>query len=161
MCRYDWPGQKNLNLIHNQQAGTLWDIEWGNRTSYYFDREANTCKMITMPVGILTPDWMSKAEYAGQETVDNHHCNVWKKLDFITYWADVNTGRPVKWIFEWTGANFEVMTWEEGEVLEDAQWQAPAACFGNDDAEIPGSLFRQDDAGFFALAKMATKMLVA
>ncbi|KAK9840243.1 hypothetical protein WJX74_006077 [Apatococcus lobatus] len=142
---YDWPAQRNLNLIQNQQAGTLWDIEWGNRTSYYFDREANTCKTITMPVGLLTPNWLSEAEYVGQQTVDNHLCNVWKKEAFIIYWADVKTGKPVKWIFEWTGATFEILTWSEGEVLEDEQWQAPAACFSSNAAELSGALL--DDPG--------------
>ena len=138
-CRYDWPGQKNLNLIHKQQSSTLWDIEHGNGTSYYFDREANTCRRISFPVGILTPDWLDGAEYLGQQTVDTHDCNVWKKgpRDFITYFADTQSGRPVQWIFGWDEAVFQVMTWEEGEVLEDEKWQAPDACFSSDTAQGP------------------------
>ena len=88
-CRYDWPAQRNLNLIHKQQAGSLWDIEYGNRTSYYFDREANTCRTMRFEVGILTQDWLKGAEYLGQQEVDTHLCNVWLKgpRKFITYFT--------------------------------------------------------------------------
>ena len=114
-----------------QQAGSLWDIEYGNRTSYYFDREANTCRTVHFPVGLLTQDWLKGSEYLGQQQVDKHQCNVWLKGagNFITYFADVDTNRPVQWIFGWDGAVFQVMTWTEGAVLEDEKWQAPEACF--------------------------------
>ena len=42
---YDWQRGFNLNLIQRQLGSTLWDLEWNNRTSFYFDREAQTCKV--------------------------------------------------------------------------------------------------------------------
>ncbi len=153
-CRYDWPGQRNLNLIHKQQAGSLWDIEWGNRTSFYFDREANNCRTINMPVGILTPDWLKGAEYLGQQKADNHQCNVWLKgpRNFITYYADVETNLPVHWKFGWDNATFETLTWTEGAVLEDEAWQAPEICF----AEVAtASTDDTDYQGFLRLSTVA------
>ena len=29
---YDWPGGRNLNLIHSQLGSSLWDVEWTNGT---------------------------------------------------------------------------------------------------------------------------------
>lgn len=71
-----------------------------NHTSYYFNLEEGTCRTITFPVGILTPDWLAKATYLGKETVDAHETHVWTKADgFIEYYADVDTGLPVgTWI---------------------------------------------------------------
>ena len=114
-----------------------------------------------MPVGLLTPTWLSEAEYVGQQSVDDHLCNVWKKAGFITYWADVDTDQPVKWIFEWSGATFDIMTWSEGEVLEDEQWQAPAACFGSDAAEAPGAALHDSDLGLSVLPRLARSFAAA
>lgn len=39
---YDWPGGRNLVLTKDQQSGSvLWDMEWTNGTSFFFDREVN------------------------------------------------------------------------------------------------------------------------
>ena len=128
--RYDYNRGRNLNLIQNQLGATLWDLEWTNGTSFYFDREANTCRQIAFPVGILAPDWLKGADYLGQDNVSSHLCNVWLKgpRKFITYWADVETGEPVRWIFGWDGAVFDIMTWDT-DVLEEERWQAPQSCF--------------------------------
>jgi hypothetical protein len=50
-------------------------------------------------VGILRPNWLDGANHLGQQYVDNFLCNVWEKVDFIWYYEDVVTKRPVKWIF--------------------------------------------------------------
>lgn len=55
-------------------------------------------------------------------------CNVWEKVDFIWYYEDVVTKRPVHWVF-YTGREANVMTFEVGAVLEDRHWQAPVYCF--------------------------------
>ena len=69
---------------------------YNNKTSYYFDRELETCKEIDFPVGILTPDWLANATYLGTDSVDTHDTHVWTKSEgFIKYWADVKTGLPV------------------------------------------------------------------
>lgn len=50
-------------------------------------------------VGILRPNWLDGAKYLGQQHVNGFHCNVWEKVDFIWYYEDVETKRPVQWIF--------------------------------------------------------------
>ena len=58
------------------------------------------CRLVKFPVGILTPDWLANATYLGAETVDAKPCHVWTKADgFIKYWADQESGDPVRWIF--------------------------------------------------------------
>nr|DAD42523.1 TPA_asm: hypothetical protein HUJ06_000753 [Nelumbo nucifera] len=79
-------------------------------------------------VGILKPNWLDGANYLGQKYVDGFLCNVWEKVDFIWYYEDVVTKRPVHWLF-YTGRSVHVMTFEVGAVLEDAKWQAPVYCF--------------------------------
>lgn len=53
---------------------------------------------------------------------------MWDKVEFITYYEDVITKRPVQWVF-YTGRAVHVMTFEVGAVLEDSAWQAPVYCF--------------------------------
>lgn len=65
----------------------------------------------------------------GAAQVDMRPCHVWTKSDgFIRYWADQETGNPVRWIF-FDGAQFEVLSWTVGGTLPDEEWQAPAMCF--------------------------------
>jgi len=44
---YDWPKQRNLNIITSQLGvrGTVWDLEFGNGTSFIFSREEPLCKV--------------------------------------------------------------------------------------------------------------------
>ncbi|KAJ1404989.1 hypothetical protein SESBI_26130 [Sesbania bispinosa] len=128
---YDWPNGRNFNIIQHQLGVLKYDLEWNNGTSFYYtlDPFNHTCKIIHFDVGILRPNWLDGANYLGQEYADNFLCNVWEKVDFIWYYEDVITGRPVKWIFS-SGMTAHVMTFEVGAVLEDAQWQAPVYCFG-------------------------------
>uniref|UniRef100_A0A6V3IXN4 Uncharacterized protein n=2 Tax=Lotharella globosa TaxID=91324 RepID=A0A6V3IXN4_9EUKA len=80
------------------------------------------------PVGILRPNWLENATYLRTETVDLYNCNVWTKADgFITYWEDVNTHKPVKWIFG-SGMEEHVMKWIVNETLPDDQWSIPDYC---------------------------------
>jgi hypothetical protein len=95
---YDWPGGRNLNLIRNQLSGDpKYDVEWTNGTSYIFD--SASCRTIRFPVGILPPNWLHGAVYLGRETTDGFDCHVWTKVDFIWYYEDVVTHRPVRWNF--------------------------------------------------------------
>ncbi|KAL3687198.1 hypothetical protein R1sor_013507 [Riccia sorocarpa] len=70
-------------------------------------------------------------------TLDSFTCNVWEKAHFITYYEDVETQRPVAWLF-YTGMFEHVITFEEGAVLSDPYWQAPEYCFTNE-AELQGA----------------------
>lgn len=108
------------------------DLEWTNGTSFYYDLDAQTCKTILFDVGILRPDWLvDNSTYLGQQDIDGFTCNVWSKVDFIVYYEDVETNRPVRWVFS-SGMSAHVMSFEEGDVLEDSEWQAPAYCFNDE-----------------------------
>ncbi|RZC62165.1 hypothetical protein C5167_023926 [Papaver somniferum] len=81
-----------------------------------------------LEVGILTPNWLDGANYLRQRKFDGFLCNIWEKTDFITYYEDVVTKRPVHWVFYTVGA-----------VLEDEHWQAPTYCFDGTEKEDNGS----------------------
>ncbi|OIT01655.1 PREDICTED: uncharacterized protein At4g14100-like [Nicotiana attenuata] len=126
---YDYPNGRNFNIIQNQLGKRLYDLEWDNGTSYYYTLDANKeCRVMHFPVGILRPNWLQGGKYLGQRYMDGFLCNVWEKVDFIWYYEDVVTKRPVYWAF-FTGMIAHVMTFEVGKVLEDPNWQAPVYCF--------------------------------
>ncbi|XP_058731906.1 uncharacterized protein At4g14100-like [Vicia villosa] len=133
---YDWPNGRNFNIIQYQQGVLKYDLEWNNGTSFIYtlDPFNHTCKKLHFDVGILRPNWLEGANYLGQEYADNFLCNVWEKADFIWYYEDVVTRRPVKWIF-FSGMVSHVMTFEVGAVLEDEHWQAPVYCFSKSESE--------------------------
>ncbi|CAJ2676719.1 transferring glycosyl group transferase [Trifolium pratense] len=133
---YDWPNGRNFNIIQHQLGVLKYDLEWNNGTSFYYtlDPFNHTCKILHFDVGILRPNWLDGANYLGQQYVDNFLCNVWEKVDFIWYFEDVITKRPVKWIF-YSGMIAHVMTFEVGAVLDDAHWQAPVYCFSEAEPE--------------------------
>ncbi|KAF2321372.1 hypothetical protein GH714_040465 [Hevea brasiliensis] len=125
---YDWPNGRNFNIIQNQLGKLLYDLEWDNGTSYIYTLDSNQeCRTLRFPVGVLRPNWLEGANYLGQQQVDGFLCNVWEKVDFIWYYEDVKTKRPVYWAF-YTGMVAHVMTFEVGAVLEDKNWQAPVYC---------------------------------
>ncbi|XP_065873782.1 uncharacterized protein At4g14100-like [Euphorbia lathyris] len=133
---YDWPKGRNFNIIQNQLGKLLYDLEWNNGTSYIYTLDSNQeCKVLHFPVGILRPNWLQNATYLGQKKVDGFLCNVWEKVDFIWYYEDVITKRPVHWVF-FTGMVAHVMTFEVGAVLEDDKWQAPVYCFKEEEEKI-------------------------
>ncbi|RAL52050.1 unnamed protein product [Cuscuta campestris] len=126
---YDWLNRRNFNIIQNQLGKLLYDLEWGNGTSFYYTLDKNQeCRTLHFPVGILRPDFLEGAKYLGQKYMDGFLCNVWEKVDFIWYYEDVATKRPVYWAF-FTGSVAHVMTFEVGKVLKDPNWQAPVYCF--------------------------------
>ncbi|KAF7124514.1 hypothetical protein RHSIM_Rhsim12G0181400 [Rhododendron simsii] len=126
---YDWPNGRNFNIIQTQLGALTYDLEWNNGTSYIYTLDSDQkCRVLHFEVGILRPDWLDGANYLGQKYMDGFLCNVWEKVDFIWYYEDVETKRPVFWEF-YTGFSGHVMTFEVGNVLEDAKWQAPLYCF--------------------------------
>ncbi|XP_034681728.1 uncharacterized protein At4g14100-like [Vitis riparia] len=130
---YDWPKGRNLNIIQNQLGKRLYDLEWDNGTSFFYTLDSTQeCRTKHFEVGILRPDWLDGAHYLGQREVDGFLCNVWEKVDFIWYYEDVVTKRPVHWRF-FNGMSAHVMTFKEGAVREDEKWQAPVYCFGTTD----------------------------
>ncbi|XAR50406.1 hypothetical protein NMG60_11004722 [Bertholletia excelsa] len=137
---YDWPNGRNFNIIQNQLGKLTYDIEWNNGTSFIYTLDSNReCQVLRFEVGLLRPDWLDGANYLGQKYIDGFLCNVWEKVDFIWYYEDVATLRPVYWVF-YTGYSAHVMTFEVGRVLEDAKWQAPAYCFSDDNSSMVKSM---------------------
>ncbi|OVA03174.1 hypothetical protein BVC80_8077g3 [Macleaya cordata] len=132
---YDWTNGRNFNIIRKQLGEVLYDLEWNNGTSFYYTLDSNKkCKTVKFEVGILRPNWLEDANYLGQQKVDGFLCNVWEKVDFIWYYEDVVTKKPIHWVF-YTGMEAHVMTFEVGAVLEDANWQAPSYCFEKKEKE--------------------------
>ncbi|KAM7487063.1 hypothetical protein LguiB_024547 [Lonicera macranthoides] len=132
---YDWTNGRNFNIIQYQLGDVLYDLEWNNGTSFFYTTTNTTdketyCSSAQLEVGILRPNWLEGANYVGQRHLDGFLCNVWEKADFITYYEDVLTYRPVHWLF-YSGRGAHVMTFEVGAVLEDAKWQVPSYCFDN------------------------------
>ncbi|KAL6636508.1 hypothetical protein ACP70R_024080 [Stipagrostis hirtigluma subsp. patula] len=128
---YDWPRGRNLHVIRYQLAADApyYDAEWNNGTSFFYTPARRSCRSAAVGVGILRPDWLTPgAVYLGRRDAGGFDCHVWAKADFITYYEDVRTKRPVKWVF-YTGRIAHVMSFEAGAVLEDAEWQAPEYCF--------------------------------
>nr|XP_043613949.1 uncharacterized protein At4g14100-like [Erigeron canadensis] len=126
---YDWTNGRNFNIIQHQLGNVLYDLEWNNGTSFYYTLDDDKiCSSAQLEVGILRPNWLDGATYVGQRKVDGFDCYVWEKADFITYYEDVVTRRPVHWVF-YTGREAHVMTFEVGAALEDIKWQAPSYCF--------------------------------
>ncbi|CAL9222079.1 unnamed protein product [Arabidopsis halleri] len=129
---YDWVNGRNFNIIQKQLGKLTYDLEWNNGTSFYYTLDASrTCRTVHFEVGILKPNWLDGAKYLGQRHVNGFLCNVWEKVEFLWYFEDVVTKRPVQWIF-YTGREAHVMTFEVGAVLEDEKWQAPVYCFHNE-----------------------------
>lgn len=103
---YDWPNGRNFNIIRRQLGKLLYDLEWNNGTSFFYTLDSNKeCSTAQLEVGILRPNWLDGANYLGQQHVDGFLCNVWEKVDFIWYYEDVVTKRPVHWVF-YTGMYF-------------------------------------------------------
>ncbi|PKI42818.1 hypothetical protein CRG98_036797 [Punica granatum] len=103
---YDWPNGRNFNIIRDQLSTSLYyDLEWNNGTSFFYrlDPASEQCRSVQLEV------------------------------DFIWYYEDVATKRPVQWVF-YTGREAHVMAYEVGAVLEDAKWQAPPFCFTKKEA---------------------------
>ncbi|KAM3380502.1 hypothetical protein P3S68_006075 [Capsicum galapagoense] len=151
---YDFPNGRNFNIIQNQLGKKLYDLEWDNHTSFYYTLDANKeCRVMHFPVGLLRPNWLQDGKYLGQRYRDGFLCNVWEKVDFIWYYEDVVTKRPVYWAF-YTGMIAHVMTFEVGRVLADPNWQAPVYCFkeaNKEEISSPVSLVSDDNVSISKL----------
>ncbi|XP_027367288.1 uncharacterized protein At4g14100-like isoform X2 [Abrus precatorius] len=126
---YDWPKGRNVNIFQKQLTGLLYDIEWNNGTSFYYTLGPNAeCWIADFEVGIPRPNFLDGAVYLGTRVTDGFLCNLWEKEDFIWYYEDVISKRPVRWDF-YDGIQSHVMTFEVGAVLPDSVIQAPPYCF--------------------------------
>ncbi|CAA6660067.1 unnamed protein product [Spirodela intermedia] len=122
---------RNIIVMQWQLTEVMYDVEWGNGTTFYYTLgPAGSCRVEHFPVGILRPDFMADATYLGRVRTDGFLCDRWQKLGFIWYYQEVATKRPVRWDF-YDGISMDVMTFDEGAVLNGPQWQAPAWCFAD------------------------------
>lgn len=155
---YDWPKRRNLNVIQSQLGarGEIWDLELDNGTSYVFTRGEGgggggdgagggngngsaavppLCRILHFDVGILFPSWLADATLLGSQAADGFVTQVWSKADFIRYFNDEASGRPVGWTFTGSGAELHVMRWAPGErLLPERLWRPPAHCFTDPNA---------------------------
>ncbi|RDY13502.1 hypothetical protein CR513_01563, partial [Mucuna pruriens] len=128
---YDWPKGRNVNIFQKQLTEVLYDIEWNNGTSFYYTLAPDPkCSIIDFEVGIPRPNFLDGAVYLGTRVTDGFLCNLWQKQDFIWYYEDVLTKKPVRWDF-YDGIQSHVMTFEVGAVLPDWVSQAPEYCFSH------------------------------
>ncbi|KAG0483177.1 hypothetical protein HPP92_011261 [Vanilla planifolia] len=137
---YDWPRGRNFYLIQKQLGPVIYNVEWNNGTSFYFtlagEIQEGGCRVVRYGVGIPRPDFLNGSVYLGTRWTDGFFCNLWQKVDFIWYYEDVSSRRPVRWDFN--GISVHVMTFEVGVELNDPDmWQAPSYCFveGNGESE--------------------------
>ncbi|GAA0185713.1 hypothetical protein LIER_33001 [Lithospermum erythrorhizon] len=134
---YDWPNGRSMQVFQFQLGKTYYASSWNNGSNCYYYLDIEKCKIIDFQVGILRPNFLEDATYLGQRYMDGFLCNVWNKIDFIWYYEDVATKRPVYWEF-YNGIVSHVMTFEVGGVLEDSKWQLPWYCFSEIEApEMP------------------------
>ncbi|XP_062078594.1 uncharacterized protein At4g14100-like [Humulus lupulus] len=132
---YDWRRGRNVNIHQKQLAEKEYSVEWNNGTSFYYSLDHNPpyCRVTHYEVGIPRPDFLqTEAEYDGTQLTGGFLCHVWKKADFIVYYEDVLTARPVRWDFTDGVIYNYVMRYEVGAVLPDSEVQAPAFCFNQD-----------------------------
>lgn len=118
---YDFDFGANLIL-----DGNLHDLELNNHKSYYFYPEKQTCKEITMPVGILRPDWLtSNFTSLGTSIINGQKVFGYTKNDFIDYYADASDCTPVRWYFHSMKTRFDTVTFEPNVTVPDVSWFAP------------------------------------
>lgn len=97
---YDWTNGRNFIITESQLGKLRYDLELNNGTSFYYTLDSDReCTSVQFGIGILRPNWLEGGTYVGQRHVDGFLCYVWEKADFITYYEDVVTRRPVLWVF--------------------------------------------------------------
>ncbi|KAJ1638814.1 hypothetical protein T492DRAFT_941132 [Pavlovales sp. CCMP2436] len=140
---YDFYRGRNLNIITSQTrekqgTGTLWDYERDDGMSFYYAPSTKTCRSIDMKFGLVRPTFMvddPPAKLVAEGVIlGPYKTNVWTKgesdqpgVPFITYYADVETGRPVRWVF-YSPMELDIITYEPGVTLSEDQWKVPDYC---------------------------------
>lgn len=78
---YDYPNGRNLNIVRPQlgKGGVLWDLDWNNKTSAFFDRDAMTCRLEMTDAGLLPPNWLGDATNLGLAVIDGIVCSAWAR----------------------------------------------------------------------------------
>eukprot|EP00929_Paragymnodinium_shiwhaense_P036663 TRINITY_DN19615_c0_g1_i1.p1 TRINITY_DN19615_c0_g1~~TRINITY_DN19615_c0_g1_i1.p1 ORF type:complete len:230 (+),score=43.44 TRINITY_DN19615_c0_g1_i1:60-749(+) len=138
---YDWEGGRNLHIVRREGQLPFYDNERQNGSTYFYTKPTGMCKSMNMGIGLLPPDWLRNATYLGKHSIGDRDCNAWQKGTavpphtgpFITYYADAESGIPVRWVF-FDGAVFDVLGWHPGGAPNsETEWQMPASCFSEED----------------------------
>ena len=76
---YDFLSERGFTSITDQQSGvTTYAIERGNETTYVYDDTGEECDVVRTHVrGILRPDFLAGASYAGDSMVHGFPCECW------------------------------------------------------------------------------------
>lgn len=124
---YDWHAKANLIVItpDGAEADVLWDLELDSGHSYYFTPRAKSCTPMSMPVGILRPDWLANATSLGRTQFNGRDVVAFTKADFIDYYADAATCAPVSWYFHSMKARFDTIFWSPGLAVPDSSYFDP------------------------------------
>lgn len=147
---YDWPNGISMSILQRQLGQLLYGPEWNNGTSFSYSLDSSKeCRVTQFSVGIVRPNWVQGAKYIGQQYMDGFLCNVWNKVEFMIYYEDVVSKRPVAWTFLEGGGIEHVMTFEVGKVLDHSYWQAPVYCF-NDAAELKKKEMHKKSSGNYS-----------
>lgn len=89
-----------MSILQRQLGKLIYGPDWNNGTLFHFTLDSSKeCSITQFSVGIVTPDWVLGAKYIGQQYMDGFLCNVWNKVEFIIYYEDVASKRPVAWTF--------------------------------------------------------------
>ena len=135
---YDFPAGASLLVIHSQLGDVLYDYEFQNGSTYYYNPvRTDTCKCINMRVGLVRPDFLrSSGTFAGSATRDGLDCLKWRAGrapppatgPFMEYFSlKQNASRPVSWTF-FSGARFDVMRWSPGSGIPPSLQRLPLEC---------------------------------
>eukprot|EP00967_Tisochrysis_lutea_P084062 scaffold117309_cov40-Tisochrysis_lutea.AAC.1 len=124
-----YDADRGANLIQifpdSNISDELWDLELDSHKSYYITPSRHSCRPMEFPVGILRPNWLANATALGLHVVNGHKVLGWTKVDFIDYFADIETCQPIRWYFHAMKAHFDTIYWAPGLAVPNSSWFAP------------------------------------
>ena len=135
VTHYDWQRQVNLIQISpdGNNSDVLHDLELGSGKSFYYTPTRRACMRVNFTVGILRPDWLANATYLGlkRPAAIGRRVRAWTKVNFIDYYADVDTCEPVAWYFHNMRAWFHTVLYVPGAQVPDLSWFEPPSYCNN------------------------------
>jgi hypothetical protein len=89
--------------------------------------DMSQCTTRHIPYGILTRDWLKNATFEGLTTWRGVPCEKWGKANFITYYAETTSQKPVAWVF-FNGMVMEVVQYTVGVAPPKELLRVPSYC---------------------------------
>lgn len=93
---YDWTNGVSMSIVQRQLGKLLYGPEWNNGTSFRFTLDSSK-ECSVLQEGMVRPDWFRGAKYVGQVYMDDFLCNAWNVGEFMMYYEEVASKRPVAW----------------------------------------------------------------